>query len=335
MVSSETGPAAGGQNLSFNPDVHTRFSLRNVGTKPIAGLSFRILSSGGGSEGQAALILPSLQAAPGAVFPVRVDLQLPHRYSVRTQSPGVRILLDAVLWNDLSFYGPDLLHSRRRLLSFEFEARRENEYLRNLVGAGRLSEVREELNFGLPEDQPQLTMELTPLQVPMDRGKAITINTVSFGQAPLQLVGGGALLTDTALIGPHVLLRNSSDRRIRSVEVGFILRDERGHESRVSTLPAELALEPGQTRVLQQRANLLLSRTKGQPIVIRSLAAFVADVEFEDGSMWIPSRPDIERATDSVVLRRVLSECPETERMAGVFRRAGIKGVETALEAAN
>jgi hypothetical protein len=154
-----------------------------------------------------------------------------------------------------------------------------------------------------------------------------------FHQAPVEVVGGGALTTETALIGPHVLVKNNSTKRIRSLDIAFVLRDERGHEARIATLPAQLALDVGQTRVLQQRATVLLSRAKGQPVLVRSLGAFVADAEFDGGSMWIPSREDIDHATDSLVLRRALADCPETERMAGIFRRAGISGVESELKA--
>ncbi len=41
--------------------------------------------------------------------------------------------LDGILFDDLSFYGPDNLHSRRTMTVWELEARRDRQYFRKLL----------------------------------------------------------------------------------------------------------------------------------------------------------------------------------------------------------
>ena len=66
-------------------------------------------------------------------------------------------------------------------------------------------------------------------------------------------------------------------------------------------------------------------------MVIGALMAFVNDVEFADGKLWIPTRADIDKATDDPLLRRELSTSPEQQRLAEIYRRKGMQGVEDEL----
>ena len=58
------------------------------------------------------MTIPSLNIGPGEVFPVRIDMQLV-RPTQTAGGPLVGVDLDGVLFQDLSFYGPDRLNSRR------------------------------------------------------------------------------------------------------------------------------------------------------------------------------------------------------------------------------
>ena len=62
---------------------------------------------------------------------------------------------------------------------------------------------------------------------------------------------------------------------------------------------------------------------------------FVNDVEFADGSLWIPSRADIEAATQNVALRRELATSPEEQRLAKIYRRDGTAGLKKELKRVN
>ena len=59
--------------------------------------------------------------------------------------------------------------------------------------------------------------------------------------------------------------------------------------------------------------------------------AFVNDVEFADGKLWIPTRADIEEATDDPILRRELANSPEQQRLAEIYRKKGMSGLSEEL----
>jgi hypothetical protein len=59
--------------------------------------------------------------------------------------------------------------------------------------------------------------------------------------------------------------------------------------------------------------------------------AFVNDVEFADGKLWIPSRSDIEEATSDPVLRRELASSPEQQRLTEIYRKKGMSGLSEEL----
>ena len=70
-------------------------------------------------------------------------------------------------------------------------------------------------------------------------------------------------------------------------------------------------------------------------MMIGALLAFVGDVEFSDGKLWIPSRIDIDQATTDPILRRALATSPEQQRLADVYRRKGIAGLADELKKIN
>ena len=106
--------------------------------------------------------MPSLDAQPGDTFPVRIDMELVRPFNVqRAEAPLVQVSLDCALFDDLTAYGPDKLGSKRALMVYELESRRDRHYLANLLNTGRVGELRRELDFGLGDSNlPQLAMEL-------------------------------------------------------------------------------------------------------------------------------------------------------------------------------
>ena len=74
--------------------------------------------------------------APGETFTVRGDLHLLRPIGAET-SPLVEVSVDGVLFDDLTFYGPNKLLSRRSMMVWELEARRDRPFSRTL----RLADV--------------------------------------------------------------------------------------------------------------------------------------------------------------------------------------------------
>jgi hypothetical protein len=323
------------RGASIALDLHASLVLRNTSARRLSGLTLRVeaqdLPAGKGS-----VMVPSLDVQPGEVFPVRLDLQLTRPFnSAKTEGAMVQVSLDCAIFNDLSSYGPDRLKSRRTLMVYELEARRDRHYMANLLNNQQYDQLRQELNFGLQDVRPQqLGFELTRELRPVGKQLPITVNTMAFPSAPVRAVGGDAQISGNEIHTPRIELRNLSRKPVRSVDMGWIVRDERGRDFVAGSVPAAMPIGPVETAVASETGTLRFSNASGQPLAIGALMAFVSNVEFADGNLWIPTRTDIDEATADPVLRKALSSSPEHQRLAEVFRRKGIRGLAEELKRA-
>jgi hypothetical protein len=338
-VSFSLGPTtARVRGMSMALDVHASLLLRNTGTKAISGLTLRVEAQDLTPGGKGSVTVPSIGVQPGETFPVRVDMELLRPFNVpKTDGAIIRVSLDCAVFNDLSYYGPDKLGSRRSLIVYELQARRDRRYLANLLQSGRVAQLREELNFGLQDFNPQqLGLELLRNEhSASNREQAVSVGAVSFPSAPVQPMNGGARVSGNEVSAPHIEVRNTSQKTVRTIDVGWIVRDERGRDFVAGSVPSSVQLGPVQTGTMTEPATLRFSHPTGQPMVINGLLAFVNDVEFVDGKLWIPSRTDIEEATPDPALRRALAVSPEQQRLAEVYRRRGMSGLAEELRKLN
>ena len=95
--------------------------------------------------------------------------------------------------------------------------------------------------------------------------------------------------------------------------------------------PSNVMVPPVATASMVETGTLRFSRPTGQPMMIGGLMAFVNDVEFADGKLWIPSRSDIQEATNDPVLRRELANSPEQQRLTEIYRKKGMSGLSEEL----
>lgn len=338
-VSTSFGPGKiHPRGASMSLELHASLVLRNTGTKALSGLTLSVEAQDLTPSGKASVTVPSLSVPPGAVFPVRIDAELVRPFSVgRSEGALVQVALDCALFSDLTAYGPDKLHSRRALVVYELQARRDRRYLAALLQSGNWTQVREELNFGLEDLHPQqLGLEL--LRDPRAGGwhdQAVNVGAVAFRNAPVQPVGGAARVSGNEVRAPAIELKNTSQKTVESIDMGWIVRDERGREFVAGSMPASLRLAPVETGTMTQQGTLRFSHPTGQPMMIGALMAFVNDVEFVDGKLWIPSRTDIDEATSDPLLRRALATSPEQQRLAEIYRRKGIAGLQDELRKVN
>ena len=320
-------------------DLHTSLLLRNTGSKPLAGLTLLVEAQDLTPSGKGSVTLPSLRAQPGEVFPVRIDMQLTRPFNTGRARTGamVQVSLDCALFSDLSAYGPDQLHLRRTLVVYELEARRDRRYLASLLESGKLAELREELNFGLQDLNPaQIGLEL--LQAPegvLRTEQPIPVGPVAFPSSPVKSLGGDAQVAGNEVRASRVQVRNMSGRPVKGFDVGWIVRDERGRDFIAGSVASAIPLAPVETANMIQPGTLRFSHPGGQPMMVGALLAFVNTVEFSDGKLWIPSRVDIRQATSDPILRRALASSPEQQRLADVYRRKGMGGLEEELKRVN
>jgi hypothetical protein len=339
LVSSTMGSStARVRGTSMEIDLHASAVLRNVGTKPLAGLTMRV-ETPDMQAGKGSVKVPSLTALPGETFPVRIDIQILRPLaSARSATLSlVQVALDCALFADLTSYGPDLLHSRHSLIVYEMQARREREYLAELLRNHAWAQLRDELNFGLPETSiPHLGFEFVrgPLRTAIHQ-QDLAVNPVAFNGAPIQPIGGGAQVVGNEVRAPHVEVRRTSNRPVRSAELGWIVRDEQGRDYIAGSTPVSLSAEPIQSVKITESAAVRFLNNTGQPMAIGALRAFVNDVEFGDGKLWIPSRADIDEATSDPILRHELATSPEQQRLAKIYRLRGTAGLIDELKKLN
>ena len=151
----------------------------------------------------------------------------------------------------------------------------------------------------------------------------------------MQTLSGAARVFGNEVRAPQIEVKNGSRKMVRSLDMGWIVRDERGRDFVAGSTPAAIQLAPVQAENVSESATLRFSRPRGQPMLIEALMAFVNDVEFGDGTVWIPTRSDIDTATKDPLLRRALAASPEQERLAGVYRKKGINGLAEELKRVN
>jgi len=275
--------------------------------------------------------VPSLSVQPGEVFPVRVDAELIRPFNIgRGEGALVQVSLDCALFSDLTAYGPDKLNSRRALMVYELEARRDRRYMAALLQSQNWAQVREELDFGLQDLRPQ-QVGLELLRDPRAnawREQAVNVGAVAFRSAPVQPVRGAARVAGNEVRAPAIEVKNTSQKMVCGIDMGWIVRDDRGREFVAGSIPSALQLAPVQTGMMTEQGTLRFSHPTGQPMMIGALTAFVNDVEFADGKLWIPSRTDIDEATSDPLLRRALATSPEQQRLAEIYRRKGIAGLQ-------
>jgi hypothetical protein len=319
-------------------DLHMVLTLRNSSPNRIHGVVLSVVSQEVTVGGKASVSEPSLNVGPGETFPVRIDLQL-MRPTQAAASPLVKIELDGVLFQNLSFFGPDKLHSQRTLTAWEMEAQRDRDYLKRVLAQnGRDGLGKAMLEIQAREaDHPRLDVRLIRRRVLSGAGLAATgvhnekFAFVQFPNAPVEPVDGWAELNGKGDVAQaaHIDVQNRSNKPVRYVELGWLVSDQNQQYMAASVPPSgpELLLRPNQTARVDQDTELRFSRN-GAPVSVRKMAGFVSQVEFTDGKVWVPSRQDLENAS----LLKVLAPSPEEERLADVYLKKGLQAVVEELK---
>ena len=329
LSSDPTGSTESVRGGASVVDVRVALVLRNASQQRIRGVTLAILAQDVAPGGRASVTVPSLSVGPGETFPVHVDLRL-----LRPWQPGdavVQITLDGVLFDDLGFYGPNRLNSRKALTVYELEARRDRHYLRALLDSGGPARLQQEMLADMSR-----RADATGIDVQMVRGRATNTDPerqvqfafLRFPDAPVDSPGATAVVRGNEAVTPHFPVYNHSDRAIRSVEIGWILRDQQGREYMAGSVPEDIYLGPGQQREMAPDAVLHFSSRTGQPMAITAMTGFVSNVEFADGHVWIPSRTSLENPQ----LAKVLAPSPEEDRLLQIYRRKGLRALADELK---
>ncbi len=316
-------------------DLRMALSLRNAGMKRIAGITLLVTAQEFAPGGRGSVASPSLNVAPGEVFPVRIDLRL-LRPAQMAGGPLVEVMLDGVLFQDLSFYGPNRLDSRRSLTAWEMEAQRDRRHFKQVLASHGAEGLQREMLSSLARQA-----ERPRLNVAVSRGGRAVTSAASERVAqfafleipgsPVVPLEGWAHISGNEARAPRIEVRNRSNDPVRYVEIGWVVEDRGGRRFLAGSVPAsdpDLYLPPGRTgRVLQDTA-LRFTRGAGQPVYIERMAGFVNQVEFSDGKIWIPNR----QALTETKLLQVLAPSPEEQRLTELYRKKGLQALVAELE---
>src|SRR5450759_2007907 len=316
-------------------DLHMSATLVNNGPYRIHGVTLRVVAQEVTLGGKGSVTYPSLNVGPGETFQVRIDMQL-MRPSQVTGGPLVQVDLDGVLVQDLSFFGPDRLNSRRTMTACETEAQRDREHFKRILAqAGRTGLQREMLESMARQS------EVSQLAVTVKRsGRAVTSAAIApehdaefafleFPDSPVKPMNGSAPISGNEARTPRIEVRNRSNRPVKYVEMGWIVSDPSGKQYMAGSLPSadsDLVLLPGRSARLLQETTLNFS-AKGQPVNVRKMVGFVNQVEFADGKIWVPNRQNL----DNALLLKVLPPSAEEQRLTDIYRKRGIDALAAEL----
>src|SRR5260370_13680283 len=132
LVSSESGESrASARGGALLLDLHMSLKLRNNSSRRIHGLTM-IVSAQEVTPGGKASWASWLDVGAGEVFPLQVDIRLLRPLQPQS-GPMVQVGLDGILFNDFSFYGPNLLDSRRTMMVWETEAQRDRQQFKSIL----------------------------------------------------------------------------------------------------------------------------------------------------------------------------------------------------------
>ncbi len=330
VLSSDPGEssevARGGAMLL---DLHAMLSLRNATERRIRGVTLVVTAQDVTPGGKGSVTVAN-DVGPNETFPVRVDLRLLRPLQGSANVP-VEISLDGVLFEDLGFYGPDKLSSRRTMMLAEIEARRDRKFFKSLLAEGGPERLRQEIieSMARQADRPNLDVQVVRggRATNLEPEKQVQFAFLKLPDSPVEPMEGVARIAGNEVRAPRLEVKNRSDRSIRYLEMGWILHDRSGSEFLAGSVPAELNLAPGQKSPILESTTLKFPQRGGPALAIEGMTGFVSSVEFIDGSVWIPSRADL----SSAELQRVMAPSGEEQRLVQVYRKRGLKALVAEL----
>src|SRR4051794_8866963 len=195
-------------------DLHTSLSFRNSSNRRIRGITLLVMAQEVTPGGKASVSVPSLNVAPGDNFPVRIDLRL-LRTLQTGNGPLVEIALDGVLFEDLSFYGPNRLNSRRSMTVWELEARRDRKYFKQVLERAGNDGLQKEVlsSIGRVSDRAQPGVQVVRGRATnFDAERELQFAFLEFPDSPVVPIDGIARISGNEARAPHFEIRNRSPK---------------------------------------------------------------------------------------------------------------------------
>jgi len=330
LLSMSTGDSrASARGAALMLDLHLALTLQNTSGSRIHGLTLRVVSQEVTLGGKNSVSLFGLNIGPREAFPVHIDMQL-MRPTGMAGGALVDVNLDGVLFQDLSFWGPDRLNSRRTLTAWEMQAERDRGYLKKVLSQAGPEGLRRAMLQSLAREGARPQLDVAVLRGPAVTSAALAAERVEqfamleFPDSPVQALDGWARVAGNEARAPRIQVLNRSREPVKYVELGWLVRDAGGQQYLAASVPANdpLFLPAGKTARVEQDTALRLTRN-GQQVNIKNAAAFVSKVQFADGKLWVPSRQDLENAA----LLTVIPPSAEEQRLGSIYLNKGLNAL--------
>jgi hypothetical protein len=308
-------------------DVHLDLALKNAGARRLRGITLLIVSQESLPVGRAS-VSRLVDVGRDEIFPMRVDVRLMR--PAGTPGPLVQVNLDGVLFEDLNFYGPNRLNSKRTMTFWEMEARRDRAYFKRMLAERGPTGLQDSVIESLKRQD-----DMQRLDVRMVRGRTTTASTnvpgriekftfLNMPEAPVKAVQGWAEISGDEVRSPRIEVRNLSNKPVRYVEIAWLVKDASGNQYVAGSVPlsdSDLYLPAGQTSEMVQDAALRFYKPRSSAAIpIQQLVGVVNQVEYSDGKVWIPKRDYIG-----------LSPSPEEQRLTDLYRIRGLSALMVEL----
>ena len=312
-------------------DLRVTVRLRNDGRRPVRGIGFGVRAAEGALGGKASVSVPGLYVPPGETFPVRLGLRL-LRPLPAPREGVVALEIDGVLFEGYRFNGPDKLGSRRRLTVWAMQADRDRQALRAVLAAGGPEQLRRQVLASLAAQRRRPRLEARPLGRTLSNSardlaeRRVVLAFLDIPESPLEALEGAVFVAGRTARSPEITIQNRSSKAVRYFELGWVVDDAlgRGHAAGAWPAPASpMRLAPGESMATStdRRFAFRPVAAGGNPdFAVRGMRGFIAQVQFEDGSIWIPSRENLRQAN----LLALLPASPEEQRLTDLYRRRGL-----------
>ncbi|MEO8098745.1 MAG: hypothetical protein ABI811_13670 [Acidobacteriota bacterium] len=313
--SNSTTSARGG---TYIVDVRGSLSLRNETQRRIRSITLAVYAQEVAPGGVGSVTVPSLNVGPSETFSVRIENHLLRPLVPGAGGPSVEVKLDGILFDDLSFYGPDSLNSQRSMTHWELEARRDRDHFKSLLKTAGSEGLRKEMLASLARqnDRGPGVQMVRSRSTNVDSDREIQLAFASMAEAPVEVFAGTARVSTNEASAPHFTVKNRSTRPIEHLDMGWIVKDAQGREFFAASTPADLKLAPNQSGDVRQDSALHFQ----QPVDIRSITGFLAGIEYADGTQWIPTRA----ALSLPALRDHVPASPEEQRLLQIYNKKGL-----------
>jgi hypothetical protein len=320
-------------------DLNLSLTLKNISPNRIHGVTLRVVSQEVAMGGVGSVFQPGLNVGPGEAFPVHISTKL-MRPMQMAGGPLLQVNLDGVLFQDLSFYGPDKLHSRRIMIASEMESQRDRLALKRLLAQGGGPALKDAMlkvlarRDALPQIQGRIVRGHTVTNAGLaaiapERQEQFAF--LQFPDGPIQLIRGSALIAGSDARTPSIEVANLTDKPVKYVELGWVLTDSNGSSYMAGSLPSSdpaFSLAARGTGKVSQENTLEFS-TGGKPLSIRKVTGFVNQVEFADGKVWVPTRQNMD---SNPLLLQVMEPSVEEERLANLYVTKGLPALVEELK---